>query len=128
MNLIPTLIKPLPNWCVVRTEQRDEKLVSGIIVPMETGAEKVREGSGVLACVRSGAREVTMGLHPGQRIVYRTYLKYVHSLPGKDGEKFCILNIDDILGVIGHGVSVGALSRPAMSAIEAGKFDEKPQK
>jgi co-chaperonin GroES (HSP10) len=112
----PTKVRPRDGWVVVLADQRRTKLDSGLLLPIETGVEKVTEGAGLLIRVGQGRKNHTLGLEAGQRVVYRGYLKYANPIPTEetwsDGEakQYFVMSVDDLIGVMAPGVEVGVFS------------------
>lgn len=124
----PKKVRPKDGWALLLEEQREEKLASGIVLPIETGAEKVTELAGTL--IRLGGGDYCdalrkQGLEPGVRVLYRGFLKYANPLPTdeawSDGKakRFFFVDCKDILGIVGEGVKVGVFSgRPTVPHIQ----------
>jgi co-chaperonin GroES (HSP10) len=120
----PSKLRVKDSWAVVLMDERREQLASGIILAIETKAEKLTEGAGIIVRVGEGKKNRELGLEPGMRICLRSYLKYANAIPNEEtwpsgkGKEYFILNVDDILAVVPDDVQVGVFSRPAMSAVE----------
>jgi chaperonin GroES len=93
-------IRPLEDRILVRPEEGEETLPSGIVIP-DTAKEKPQEGT-VLA-VGAGRRGddnelVPMEVKEGDRVIYSKYggteIKY-------EGEDLLILSARDVLAVVG---------------------------
>jgi chaperonin GroES len=93
-------IRPLEDRLLVRPEEGEETLPSGIVIP-DTAKEKPQEGT-VLA-VGPGKRSDTGDLVPmdvseGDRVIYSKYggteIKY-------EGEDLLILSARDVLAIVG---------------------------
>lgn len=110
-------IRPRRDWLVVLADPRKETLASGLILPgHETGVEKVTEGSGHVVSVGPGEKNQALGLEPGQKVMFRSFIKYAHQIPndekwdsGQNKEYFFIAS-EDILAVIPDGMEVGVFS------------------
>jgi chaperonin GroES len=91
-------LKPLADRVLVRPEESEEALPSGLVIP-DTAKEKPQEGT-VLA-VGPGAyhegKRIPLDVKEGDRIVYS---KYGGSEVKVDGEELLILSERDILAVI----------------------------
>ncbi len=119
-------VRPREGWALILDDQRKTETHGGIIIPVETGAEKVTEGSGTVIAVGNGEKNAAAGLEKGIRVVYRSFLKYAHKLEAelpddkgepqtekwKNGEekRYFLINTDDILAVMAPGVEVGVFS------------------
>lgn len=112
----PRKVRPKRDWVLVLDDKRESTTKSGLIIPMETGAEKVTEWSGSIVSVGLGDKNGALGLKPDQRVVYRRYLKHANKLDvdelWDDGSKkeYFLMSTDDIMGVIDSGTTVGVLS------------------
>lgn len=117
----PERIRPGRDFVLILAEPRKEVLASGILLPIETGAEKVTEGSGHIIRVGNGKRADVVGLSPGDRVVYRSFLKEANPVPTDqkwaDGRKkeYFIIDVNDIMSIVPSDVEVGVFSRPATS-------------
>jgi co-chaperonin GroES (HSP10) len=115
----PKAIRVKDGWCIVLMDERKVQLDSGIILAVETGAEKVTEGSGLLIRVGAGKKTAALEIEAGQRICCRSYLKYANPIPTEEtwpsGSKkeYFIMSADDIMGVLSDGVNVGVFTSPA---------------
>jgi co-chaperonin GroES (HSP10) len=121
----PQSIRVRDGWAVVLMDERQDVLESGIVLPIETKAEKLTEGGATLVRVGVGPKNQSLGLETGLRVCLRSYLKYANAIPtdalwpsGKPKEYF-IMSVDDILAALPPEVAVGVFSRPAMGAVEA---------
>lgn len=112
----PYSIRPLRDWVIILQDRRKEVLSSGIVIPTETNAEKLHEGSGVIIRLGGGPKIVSSSLVEGDRVLYRTYLR--HAIPiysdrrWIDGPlmEFFFMSVMDIAAVISSDFEVGALS------------------
>lgn len=115
----PKSIRVKDGWCIVLMDERKVQLDSGIILPVETGAEKVTEGAGVLIRVGKGKKTEALEIEAGQRICCRSYLKYANPIetdekwPSGAKKEYFILNADDIIAVLPEGMKVGVFTSPA---------------
>ena len=110
----PKKIRPTKeDWLVVREEKRITKLESGILLTSdETGVEKVTETTGRVVSVSSGPKLEAEGIKPGDRVVYRRYLKHPNRIPTNDPEEYCFfISLDDIMLVVGNDVDIGCFSK-----------------
>lgn len=116
----PYSIRPKRDWAIIRQDRRKSVLSSGIILPTETNAEKLHEGSGIIIRLGIGPKALGSELKEGDRVVYRTYLR--HAVPidfeqywpagseGPEKMEFFFMDVTDIAAVIDPDVEVGALS------------------
>ena len=93
-------IRPLEDRILVRPEDADETLPSGLVIP-DTAKEKPQEGT-VLA-VGPGKRSDTGDLIPvdvkeGDRVLYS---KYGGTEIKVEGEELLILSARDVLAIVG---------------------------
>lgn len=121
----PKSILPRRDWCSVLMDERKEVLASGIVLPVETNAEKVTEGTGVIIRVGGGTKNEALGIKEGDRVALRSYLKYANPIPTEEkwpsgaAKEYFLMNTDDIMGVLGPDTVMGIFSRPAMSAVDS---------
>jgi co-chaperonin GroES (HSP10) len=114
----PRAIRVKDGWCVVLMDERKVQLDSGIIIPMETGAEKVTEGTGTIIRAGVGKKTDGIGLEAGQRICCRSYLKYANPIeneekwPSGAKKEYFIMSGDDVMAIVAEGVNVGVFSSP----------------
>jgi co-chaperonin GroES (HSP10) len=122
MSVDATKVRPRRDWILVLADERQERLASGIYLPgHETGIEKVTEGTGLLIAVGPGEKLAKLGLAPGQRLVYRGFLKHANKVPSEERwlttgneKEYFLMSCDDVLGVLAPGVEAGIFSgRPA---------------
>ncbi|MBO4387842.1 MAG: co-chaperone GroES [Spirochaetales bacterium] len=84
-------IKPLGERVLVKIEQLQEKTASGIIIP-QTAQEKTQ--TGVVEAIGDEVKTVKVG----EKIMHD---KYAGTSIKIDGQDYLILNIKDVLAVIG---------------------------
>lgn len=113
----PLKVRPRDGWVIVLSDARKKELESGLLLaPNETGAEKVCEGAGVVVRVGGGDKNKTLGLEPGLRVMYRSYLRWANPIvteqkwPDGQVKQYFIINSDDIMGAVPDGVQVGVYS------------------
>lgn len=117
----PTKVRVRDGWLVVLMDERQDRLASGLVLPVETGAEKVTEGMATIVRVGDGAKNKTLGLEAGMRIALRSYLKYANPIPNSEswpsgnGKEYFIMSSDDVMGILAPGVTVGVFSSPAQN-------------
>jgi co-chaperonin GroES (HSP10) len=120
----PTKIKVKDEWAVVLAEPRKVELSSGLFLPpSETGVEKVTQGAGTIIRVGEGEKNSRLGLEKGQRILYRTFLKYANPIETDEKwesgvpKEYFIINTKEIMAIIPPDVDVGVFSgRPMVPA------------
>lgn len=124
----PKTTLPKNGWALVLAEQRQETLISGIILPNETGAEKVTEFPGEV--IRLGGGDFNdalrrQGLVEGARILYRGYLKWANPLetgerwPDNLEKQYFFIDCKDIMGILEKDARVGIFSgRPSVPHIQ----------
>jgi co-chaperonin GroES (HSP10) len=106
-------VRPLGKWVLVKADQRVKKTASGIILTDElTRIERVTEGSGRLLRV---GQEAMKDVEPGERIMYRGFLKDAfHTAFERDEDdrdrQIFMLRIEDILAVIPDDLEIGCFS------------------
>lgn len=116
--LDPHKIRPKRDWVVVKDDPRPNKTAGGIFLPgMETGVEKVKEGTGEVISVGPGEKNQALGLEPGQKICYRGFLKHANRIETENDHYFFMAS-DDILGIVPEGVNVGVFSGRPMVPTE----------
>lgn len=110
-------IRPKPDWVSVLADQRKDRLASGLYIPgEETGAEKVTEGAGTIVRLGAGELAKDLGLEAGQRIVYRSFLRFANRIesderwPDGSPKEYFFMAIADIMGVLAPGAEVGIFS------------------
>lgn len=112
----PYSIRPKRDWAIIRQDLRKTVLSSGLILPVETNAEKLHEGSGVIIRLGVGPKAEAENLKEGDRVIYRTYLR--HAVPIETEQRwvdgtpmeFFFIDVSDIAAVIDADLEVGALS------------------
>lgn len=114
--LDPYAVRPKRDWAIVRQDQRKSTLSSGIVLPTETNAEQLHEGSGIIIRLGAGLKAAALGLKETDRVMYRTYLRHALSFDVRQRwsddsrMEFFFIDVSDITAVIGPNVEVGALS------------------
>ena len=104
------------DWAVVCQDQRKTELSCGLIIPVETNHERLHEGSGYIIRLTVGPIARTEKLKPGSRILYRTYLKYIHQLETtkkyQNGEtaQYFLISLKDVVCELDPHTEVGLLS------------------
>lgn len=118
MSFNPRSVRPRRNWVLVLDDQRKEVLSSGIALPtFEVGVEKVTQGCGEIIRVGQGEKTSALGLEPGQRIVFRSHLKYANPIEtdevwgdGKTKKRYFLMACEDVIAIIPPGMEVGVFS------------------
>jgi len=116
MDYNPQKIRPRRDWVLVLDDERKDVLASGIIIPTETGVEKVTEGTGTLIRVGPGDKTSAINIEPGSKVVYRSYLKYANPIdseekwPSGSTKRYFLMSCEDLFGVVAPGVEVGVFS------------------
>lgn len=92
------MLKPLADRVVVRPLQREEKTVSGIVLP-DTAKEKPQEGE--IVSVGPGrfedGKRIEMDVKVGDKVIYS---KYAGTEIKVDNEDVLVLRESDILAII----------------------------
>ena len=112
----PYAIRPKRGWAIVRQDQRKSVLSSGIILADETIAEKLHEGAGIIIRLGPGPKNEALGIQPGDRVLYRTYLR--HAIPIETSQKwldgtkmeYFFIDTNDLVALISPDLQVGPLS------------------
>jgi chaperonin GroES len=96
---IKTKVKPLEDRILVRPEEGDETLPSGIVIP-DTAAEKPDQGE--VLSVGPGKRNergdiVTMNVKVGDRVLFG---KYSGQTVKVEGDELLVLREEDIMAVV----------------------------
>lgn len=112
----PYIVRPKRDWAIVRQDQRKTVLASGLVLPTETHAEKLHEGSGIIIRLGQGPKVKGCNIKEGDRVMYRTYLR--HAVPIEAGAKwldgspqeFFFIDVSDLTAVIDPDLEVGPLS------------------
>ena len=94
-------LKPLGDRVLVRPEDTDEALPSGLVIP-DTAKEKPQEGTvlGVGEGAYHEGKRVPMDVKEGDRIIFS---KYGGTEVKVDGEDLLILSERDILAIVTKG-------------------------
>ena len=109
MEIESVHIHPYKRWVMVKADPRVKKTAGGIVLTDELiGIERVMEGTGTILNVGSEVNEV----ETGQRVAYRGFLKDVSRgmIKQEDGCDVFLIRVEDLLAVIGDGVTMGAFS------------------
>lgn len=105
--------RPMNDWVIVKADPRRAETKGGIVLPQqELLAEKVTEGTGIILKVGPKIKEkIGVPLEPGERIVFRGFLKDVfHEFEEESGCRVFILRADDVLMTVDKDVDVGIYS------------------
>ena len=124
----PKKVKPKDGWALLLADERSGVLSSGLIVPIETGVEKVTELAGELVRLGDGIYNANLrevGLVEGVRVLFRGYLKFANPLPTDEkwpsgsAKQYFFIDCKDIMGIVAPGVSVGVFSgRPTVPHVQ----------
>lgn len=119
-------IRPYGNWVVVRVDDRREK-IGHIHLPGElTGIESIGSRTGHVVSVGPGRREgrnlgnldtevdlkgvLREMLKPGDRVVFRDYIRDANPIDVEDDGEFAFIHCMDLVGVVGEDVEIGEWS------------------
>ena len=91
-------LKPVADRVIVKYFETEDKTASGIVLP-DSSKEKTQQAE--VIAVGSGkivdGKEVPVQVKPGDRVIYRKYtgteIKY-------EGEKYLVINADDIIAIV----------------------------
>ena len=87
-------LKPVADRVIVKYFETEDKTASGIVLP-DSSKEKTQQavGSGKIV----DGKEVPVQVKPGDRVIYGKYtgteIKY-------EGEKYLVINADDIIAIV----------------------------
>lgn len=131
MGYDPQKIEPKRDWALILADERREALSSGIVIAVETGAEKVTEFAGKLVRLGPGSLNEAIqrqGATVNARVLYRGFLKYANPLevdetwPSGAPKHYFFIDSKDILAVVPPGVEVGIFSgRPMVPHVQGDK-------
>lgn len=110
-----TKIHPLKKWLMVKADPRVKKTAGGIVLTDElVKVERVMEGTGKVLRVGSEVKDVE-DVKEGDRVAYRGFLKDVSRgmIEREDDCDIFLIRAEDLLAVIGEGVTMGAFSSVA---------------
>jgi chaperonin GroES len=97
-------IRPLHDRLIVRRLEEGEQKVGGIIIP-DSAKEKPQQGEVIAAGIGTLNKEgnrVPLDVKTGDRILFGKYTSQEVKL---DGEDYLIMREDEVLAVIGGGVT-----------------------
>lgn len=91
-------LKPVADRVIVKYFETEDKTASGIVLP-DSSKEKTQQAE--VIAVGSGkivdGKEVPVQVKPGDRVIYEKYtgteIKY-------EGEKYLVINADDIIAIV----------------------------
>jgi co-chaperonin GroES (HSP10) len=124
MVIDPTKVRIRDGWLVILADERETK-VGLIELPVVTGAEKTTEGMATIIRVGVGQKNEKIGIKAGDRICYRSYLKYANPIeadeywPSGGKKEYAIVSVDSVMGILAPGVTVGVFSSPASHAVKS---------
>jgi chaperonin GroES len=87
------VIKPIGERVLIKPVEVEAKTKGGIVLPDTVSKEQPNIGE----VVAVGSGEKVAGISAGNKVIYA---KYAGTEIKKDGEKFIILNADDVLAVV----------------------------
>lgn len=87
------VIKPIGERVLVKPVEIETKTKGGIVLPDTVSKEQPTIGE----VIAVGSGEKLEGIAVGQKIIYS---KYAGTEIKKDGDKFLLLNIDDVLAIV----------------------------
>jgi len=103
-------VTPLGPWIVVQPLKHSERTPGGLYKPQGNMEERLGYDQGIVEAVgpgkpgyskRTGAFHEHSGLAPGDRVLFRGFIKEFNKLsPYNLADGRCVLHQDDILGVI----------------------------
>ena len=87
-------LKPVADRVIVKYFETEDKTASGIVLP-DSSKEKTQQAVGGGKVV--DGKEVPVQVKPGDRVIYGKYtgteIKY-------EGEKYLVINADDIIAIV----------------------------
>ena len=92
-------IRPLHDRVIVKRVEEEKKSAGGIVIP-DTAAEKPSQGEVVaVGPVKTddNGRTITMGVKPGDRVLFGKYSGQEFKLEGQD---YLHMREDDIIGIV----------------------------
>ena len=85
-------LKPVADRVIVKYFETEDKTASGIVLP-DSSKEKTQQAE----VIAVGGKEVPVQVKPGDRVIYGKYtgteIKY-------EGEKYLVINADDIIAIV----------------------------
>lgn len=112
MSIPHKQVHPYKRWVMVKADPRVKKTAGGIHLTDElVKVERVMEGTGRVLQIGSKVDEV----RENDRIVFRGFLKDVSRgmIEREDDCDIFLLRVEDVIAVIGDGVTMGAFSHSA---------------
>ncbi len=111
MEIPASKVHPHKKWCMVKADHRVKKTAGGIHLTDElVKVERVMEGTGRVLAVGSEVIDVVVD----DRVAFRGFLKDVSRgmIAREDDCDIFLIRTEDLIAVIGEGVSMGAFSSP----------------
>jgi len=108
-------VHPYGKWLMVKADPRVKKTAGGIHLTDELVAvERVMEGTGRILAQGSEVRQEE-DINVGDRVAYRGFLKDVSRgyIAREDDCDIFLIRVEDLIAVIGEGVTMGAFSSAA---------------
>lgn len=112
MEFPSSQIHPYKKWVMVKADPRVKKTAGGIHLTDElVKIERVMEGTGRVLAIGSEVVDVVVG----DRVAYRGFLKDVSRgmIIREDDCDIFLIRTEDLLAVIGEGITMGAFSSVA---------------
>jgi co-chaperonin GroES (HSP10) len=120
----PTKLRVKDGWISILADERATK-VGLIELPFVTSVEKVTEGMATVIRCGVGKKNETIGIQSGDRIAYRSYLKYANPIetdekwPSGTPKEYAIVSVDSVIAILDPGAVVGVFSSPAAHAVDS---------
>lgn len=108
-------VRPVLNLCLIRIDDREETIAGGLLIlpNFETVHEKLSQGTGTLMRLGPGKKIEKLGIQVGQKVAYRGYLKHANPIEDDGDDKYIMISVDDVIGIVPEGMNVGVFSSPA---------------
>lgn len=117
MTIDPSKVRVVGNWLFCRAMKAQTTRKSGLVLPKDMDKDVVSEGVAEIVAVGPGEfREdlgdyVDHGLRPGDRILYRGFLRYAQQFGdlfgGEKGSSYFLLNAKDALATVNGEGTLG---------------------
>lgn len=98
-------IKAQGPWVLIKVDAPPEKSTGGIYLPAGNLEERLGHITGTVLSVGPGHRgkggsRIPTGIAVGDRVLFRGYLQEANRPGGVIDREHCLINIDDIVGVV----------------------------
>jgi co-chaperonin GroES (HSP10) len=116
-------VRAIGPWALIRSDRpKDEVTASGLLIcKADVRVDDLVEGTGVVVSVGNGHyrslpnlqnREFSTPVEPGDRVLFKSYLKGAHQLAAlnHDGQEYFFIHKQDIIGKLPVGMTVGVQS------------------